>query len=367
MAVCEAHKHGGLRRIKSAATEDSAKLEPTKPSVPSGTGGSSSGHEPVQSSVPSGTGSKSPFCHGMRAYVINLPSSYQRFAKAKLVMQSLGLPFEKVVATAGADVITECHRVGQFHDVRLNDNGIQVLGQESVPVRCKQFDVVPGTLGCSLSHLRAWQHCFATETLFHAIFEDDVCIPEGRQGCDIIANVGDAIKSLAISHYSWDVMLLGIQETPATDAGLQYAVPISTVCGDLDLLPISRFWQSHAYILHCHKLCLPEVLKRYILGGFAIDNAMSKAARDGVLSVVCFATRREGGYAVANLLPQRSQKETPSVIRGLQRATARKRIADAIDVNATATAHAASTTQTQPPASTSRPVRAKPARKRSLP
>jgi len=320
--------HGGRREPRAAPLALVAPVG-VAPTASSGVApAASSGVAPAASSGAQQQRGAQQQQHGtleIRAHVINLPRSVARLEHAKTVMASLQLSVEIFVAIDGNDMIsTTTKQQGRFHEGILSATAQQTLGTRAVPCRATREATVPGVAGCAWTHLRLWQKCFASAEQFHHIFEDDVAVapgftPEGAKCC-----IDDAMRKLIASGHHWDVLLLGMLQSPATVANLKLAVPIVTV-GDLSIVPISNFWGSHAMTLQCRRKILPTALEQYLRAGFAIDNALSKAARDGALSVLCFARASADGLQAASIFQQMSTTQLPSTIRSCEPRGSRER------------------------------------------
>jgi glycosyl transferase, family 25 len=96
---------------------------------------------------------------GVVAYIINLDRSQDRYAYVKPNVDQLGIPVERISAVEGK----------ALSDAEIN---------EAVDVQTfKEFlSHFPkkGTIGCSLSHIKAWKAFLASPFEYAVIFEDDV-------------------------------------------------------------------------------------------------------------------------------------------------------------------------------------------------
>lgn len=92
------------------------------------------------------------------SYVINLADNTTRMETVRAQLDAQGIPFERVEAVWGADLPPE--EVARVYDAGANKR------------RAKQ-DLVPGELGCYLSHIAAWRRIAEGTAPGGIILEDD--------------------------------------------------------------------------------------------------------------------------------------------------------------------------------------------------
>lgn len=117
--------------------------------------------------------------------VINLDRSAGRLDRIRSRLAGLGLPFHRLPAVDGNTLSDSAHN---FHySAELNR-------------RCYHKPLVPGEIGCYLSHLRAWQWMLDHPCKGAVILEDDVILGDNfPEALDLLPRIGEP----------WDVIKLG--------------------------------------------------------------------------------------------------------------------------------------------------------------
>lgn len=133
-------------------------------------------HEPVVTVLPSRT---------PPVLVINLDRSTARLARIQSQLATLGLPFHRLPAVDG--------------NCPPNAGGDPAYSEE-LNRRLYHKPLVPGEIGCYLSHLRAWQWLLEHSCKSAVILEDDITVGE-----DFVP----ALELLARIDHPWDVIKLG--------------------------------------------------------------------------------------------------------------------------------------------------------------
>lgn len=124
---------------------------------------------------------------GIGVYIINLDRSKERYQYIKNYAKGLGLKIERVTAIDGTTMTTE--EISSKVDLASYKT---FLG--NFPKR--------GTIGCCLSHIKAWQTFLSSNLQFALILEDDVSfVPE-----QLKLIVADLIKNQKF----WDIVNLEI-------------------------------------------------------------------------------------------------------------------------------------------------------------
>ncbi len=156
------HRGGGFRSA-AASTSAPATRDPDR-------------EEPVVSVLPSRT---------PPVLVINLDRSTARLARIQSQLAALGLPFHRLPAVDGNG---------------LPNAGGEPAYSEELNRRLYHKPLVPGEIGCYLSHLRAWQWLLDHSCKSAVILEDDVTVGE-----DFVP----ALELLSRIAEPWDVIKLG--------------------------------------------------------------------------------------------------------------------------------------------------------------
>ena len=170
-------------------------------------------------------------------YVINLPRSKARKYSIVSQFKKLGIPYRLVTAVEGSamspDVIARYNRIKKQEEVK------QELSY-SLP-----RDLLPGEVGCYLSHIGIYKEIRAKRLPWTIILEDDVLLP---------AQFGDLICHIAQRKLFYDIIFLGdlyFDTRSFVDSG----APLS-LWGRRTLMPpyqLGRFMflplGSHAYAL----------------------------------------------------------------------------------------------------------------------
>lgn len=120
---------------------------------------------------------------GIGAYVINLDRSRERLAFVLPRIEELGVPIERISAVDG--------RLLSEADIR------RVVDLEAYNVYIRHFPD-SGTIGCSLSHFRAWEAFLRSSYAYALIFEDDVSFASGKL-CSVV-------NDLTKIPQSWDLV-----------------------------------------------------------------------------------------------------------------------------------------------------------------
>ena len=121
--------------------------------------------------------------YSVGAYVINLDRSIGRYEYVKNTIYKLGLPLERISAVDGATLSPE--QIKQVADLQSYNI---FLGH--APER--------GTIGCSLSHIKAWQKFLDSNLDFAVIFEDDISFEPEK--------LRSTIDNLIENQTMWDVV-----------------------------------------------------------------------------------------------------------------------------------------------------------------
>lgn len=124
---------------------------------------------------------------GTGVYIINLNRSKERYEYIKGYVNGLGLKSELVEAVDGSTLsIKEISEKVDLESYKM------FLGH--LPKR--------GTIGCSLSHIKAWQKFLSSNLQFAVIFEDDVSFNPNK--------VKIIIEDLVKNNKLWDIVILEI-------------------------------------------------------------------------------------------------------------------------------------------------------------
>ncbi len=97
--------------------------------------------------------------HGAVAYIINLDRSKDRYAYVKPNIDLLGIPVERIAAVDGK----------ALSDAEINAKVDSQTYRDFLGHLPKK-----GTIGCSLSHIKAWKTFLESPFEYAVIFEDDV-------------------------------------------------------------------------------------------------------------------------------------------------------------------------------------------------
>jgi glycosyl transferase family 25 len=119
---------------------------------------------------------------GMIAYLINLDRSKKRLAYVLPKLKELDLPLERIAAVDG---------------VKLSKSDIKHSVDLEAYHNFLGHNPRMGTIGCSLSHIKAWQALLASDKEFAIIFEDDVSFDP--------IQVKQAIDDLLQIPQDWDI------------------------------------------------------------------------------------------------------------------------------------------------------------------
>jgi GR25 family glycosyltransferase involved in LPS biosynthesis len=131
----------------------------------------------------------SPPYQGIGAYVINLAHSQARYNYIAPKVAALNLPWQRLDAVYGAELSQE-----------QRDNIID-LENYHIIVRS---DPSPGTIGCSLSHIKAWQQFLLSNYEYALIFEDDVTFEP-----ELLAKI---LEELQKKPQLWDIVSFDIKK-----------------------------------------------------------------------------------------------------------------------------------------------------------
>jgi GR25 family glycosyltransferase involved in LPS biosynthesis len=117
------------------------------------------------------------------AYLLNMDGATERLKRVAPQIQDLGFPFERIAAADGSLLSKE-----EIKSV------VDIASYE------KYFKMPPetGTVGCSLSHEKAWRKFLESDDEFALIFEDDASF-DAKESAEII-------KSLVEKKDLWDVV-----------------------------------------------------------------------------------------------------------------------------------------------------------------
>lgn len=147
----------------------------------------------------------------VKAYVINLPRSTSRRASMAGQLERMSLPYEFVEAVDG-HALTPSERAG--------------LVDEAAVARYPGW-LTPGTIGCALSHRRAYERIFDSKEDVALVLEDDVVLP---------ATISETVTELVPHMYGSEIVLLyyrnfGVCDFSASDAieleaGAKLAYPL---------------------------------------------------------------------------------------------------------------------------------------------
>ncbi len=119
---------------------------------------------------------------GVGAYIINLDRSKERYEYVKQNVYNLGIPVQRISAVEG-NVLSdlELKSLVDFDAYRRFLNG--------APKK--------GTVGCSLSHIKAWETFLKSNFEYAIIFEDDVSFDPKK--------LKPIINELVDNHQYWDI------------------------------------------------------------------------------------------------------------------------------------------------------------------
>ena len=92
-----------------------------------------------------------------KVFVINLDRSKKRLLNISSQLEKLGIPFERFPAVDGNGIINQ--------ELYFN--------KKRFKLECLH-DVVPGEVGCSLSHIKIWRRIVDSKIPFALVLEDDV-------------------------------------------------------------------------------------------------------------------------------------------------------------------------------------------------
>lgn len=119
------------------------------------------------------------------SYVINLADNITRMDNVRAQLDAQGIAFERVEAVWGADLSPEA--VARVYDAEANKR------------RAKQ-DLVPGELGCYLSHIAAWRRIAEGTAPGGIVLEDDF---------QAAPDFADVLRALcATASPEWDIAKL---------------------------------------------------------------------------------------------------------------------------------------------------------------
>jgi len=136
-----------------------------------------------------------PPYQGVVSYIINLDRSQDRYAYVKPNVDQLGIPVERISAVEGK----------ALSDAEINE----VVDVQTFKEFLSHFPK-KGTIGCSLSHIKAWKAFLESPFEYAVIFEDDVNFDP--------AKLKTMINDLTQSAKEWDVVSFEISHrgTPLT-------------------------------------------------------------------------------------------------------------------------------------------------------
>lgn len=100
----------------------------------------------------------------MRIFVINVPAQKERREFMEKQLQHLGLEYEFIEAVSGE--VPQVERRGYEPERAIEENGERLL---------------PGEIGCALSHLGLYERMVEEEIVEAVILEDDVLLPDNFQ------------------------------------------------------------------------------------------------------------------------------------------------------------------------------------------
>lgn len=122
-------------------------------------------------------------CGKITAYVLNLARAKERWEFILPQVKALGIPYEKITAIDGK---------------KLSEKSQKDIVDEVSYSRFFKMLPEAGTIGCSLSHEKAWRHFLESDNEFALIFEDDVKFdPE---------ELAEVIKSAIKNQSFWDIL-----------------------------------------------------------------------------------------------------------------------------------------------------------------
>ena len=136
------------------------------------------------------------------AYIINLDTSPQRYQYISQYVNKLGLPVQRVAAINGAKI--KSNEIPKVLDTKQYKHHLGHIPKA-------------GTIGCSLSHIKAWQTFLQSDSEFALIFEDDVSFDsmKMKQSVDNLLknkNIWD-IGSFEISHHGAPLLIKKLDNT----------------------------------------------------------------------------------------------------------------------------------------------------------
>lgn len=122
-------------------------------------------------------------CGKITAYVLNLARAKERWEFILSQVKALGIPYEKITAIDGK---------------KLSEKSKKDIVDEVSYSRFFKMMPEAGTIGCSLSHEKAWRHFLESDNEFALIFEDDVKFDPKE--------LAEVIKSAIKNQSLWDIL-----------------------------------------------------------------------------------------------------------------------------------------------------------------
>lgn len=142
-----------------------------------------------------------------KTFLINLERSPHRLADAKVQLDSLGMPFERISAVDGTK-LTEAEKA--------------CFDQDKAKKRY-HYDLTWGEIGCYLSHIRCWQRIVDEQLDYAIVLEDDQKLTPD------FAKVHDVLAKL---ERNWSFIKLGNPFKPRKETELEKKLGFSLVSYD---------------------------------------------------------------------------------------------------------------------------------------
>jgi GR25 family glycosyltransferase involved in LPS biosynthesis len=221
------------------------------------------------------------------AYVINLDRAKDKFERFKQYQKVIPL-LKRLPASDAKDMYPTTESIMQDDRISFRTRMQIISNERRSPLEVDNI----GAVGCTFSHIRAWDECERDNSEYALILEDDVMLGDPAL---FEARLQSVFKQIA--QKDWDVWLLGwnigIESTAWSDCerspklARSFTYPFLGNFGRRRTTKAQRtlqFWGTHAYIVRVS--ALDKIRKRVMPIELHIDAYMGMLAQANELNII---------------------------------------------------------------------------------
>ncbi|MDR1551773.1 MAG: glycosyltransferase family 25 protein [Holosporaceae bacterium] len=192
---------------------------------------------------------------GVGSYLINLDRANERLTAVSPRILTLGFPFERISAIDG---------------IELSREEIERVADTKTYREIFKMSPETGTIGCSLSHKKAWCKFLESDNEFALVFEDDVLFDPSE--------LREIILALIERKTLWDIVSFEVKHhgCPVSFATLNYG----KASGKRLVFYLTNVTHAGCYLVNRKAVC--EMLRKFYPIKFPLDHYFSAAWEFGI-------------------------------------------------------------------------------------